>query len=558
MKNRKGEIATLLTLGLVLVGAVATLATSIFTNSKKNIASNPRAANTCYGPKTCPSGTTGAYYTKGSKFYTDSNCTNSPEWDEICKPNTGQGGGGGGGGDDISGGNLNENCFINNECASNDLICRNNKCVKKNSSGSSQETTVNNEDDSCCLIKCKNGKKSSTVYTQSLSAVDMPLSSCNGNNAYGGKLYLCANKDNYTCEENNIISNSSAEVPVNNGTGGQATGEDPYPQNEGRTPGMACCFKQGNRIRVYASADARERSQMDTPCTSAAYGNAYNADQWFECPDSTPSETTVDEYEASFAPAEETAEEENSQCQLATNKKNCKNIDETWVFDVSTKMCCPPGESATDGGSSTDPSAAECVATSVTCNQGKNTGKKIDFYKSNNIICSDSQNENKCYGTSQTSCNAYSWLSLLDKVCPAGTAAQTSNDCKDLPIATCVDWCGKNKWPYSNKKTYYVGKYEMDINECTVISSVYNYCDCSTRKKDGLVTSDMVTKGQNAQGDDVKLYNCKVVGKSTIKQQATDMCSYCGSGWNYYDKPYCVMTKISTDNFQTSCCINSL
>lgn len=43
MKNKKGEIATFLTLGLVIVGAVVTLATSFFTNQKKNIASNPRA-----------------------------------------------------------------------------------------------------------------------------------------------------------------------------------------------------------------------------------------------------------------------------------------------------------------------------------------------------------------------------------------------------------------------------------------------------------------------------------------------------------------------------------
>jgi len=45
MKNHKGAIATLLTLGLVLVGTLITLGTSLFVNNKNtNIASNPRAA----------------------------------------------------------------------------------------------------------------------------------------------------------------------------------------------------------------------------------------------------------------------------------------------------------------------------------------------------------------------------------------------------------------------------------------------------------------------------------------------------------------------------------
>ena len=44
MKNHGGEIATLLTLGLVLVGTLITLGTSLLVNNKKNLASNPKAA----------------------------------------------------------------------------------------------------------------------------------------------------------------------------------------------------------------------------------------------------------------------------------------------------------------------------------------------------------------------------------------------------------------------------------------------------------------------------------------------------------------------------------
>jgi hypothetical protein len=43
-KNKKAEIATFLTLGMILVGAVLTVATSFFANKAKNLASNPRAA----------------------------------------------------------------------------------------------------------------------------------------------------------------------------------------------------------------------------------------------------------------------------------------------------------------------------------------------------------------------------------------------------------------------------------------------------------------------------------------------------------------------------------
>lgn len=46
MKNHKGEIATFLTLGLVLVGSLIALGTSLLVN-KNNIASNPRAASPC-------------------------------------------------------------------------------------------------------------------------------------------------------------------------------------------------------------------------------------------------------------------------------------------------------------------------------------------------------------------------------------------------------------------------------------------------------------------------------------------------------------------------------
>jgi len=60
--NKKAEIATILTLGVILVGTVLTIATSFFANKTKNLASNPKAAliaTKCYlkdGQGSCPPG----------------------------------------------------------------------------------------------------------------------------------------------------------------------------------------------------------------------------------------------------------------------------------------------------------------------------------------------------------------------------------------------------------------------------------------------------------------------------------------------------------------------
>lgn len=82
MKNYKGEIATLLTLGLVLVGTLITLGTSLFVSNKKtNLASNSRATLNCTGGEqpcsTVKSGyTNGTYWVKGYEMFRDNGCSN--------------------------------------------------------------------------------------------------------------------------------------------------------------------------------------------------------------------------------------------------------------------------------------------------------------------------------------------------------------------------------------------------------------------------------------------------------------------------------------------------
>lgn len=77
-KLRKGEIATLLTLGLILVGTLITLGTSFFVSNKKtNLASNSKAATGIFHRCSLdnPIYKKGGYYICNGQFYYYSNCT---------------------------------------------------------------------------------------------------------------------------------------------------------------------------------------------------------------------------------------------------------------------------------------------------------------------------------------------------------------------------------------------------------------------------------------------------------------------------------------------------
>src|SRR3989344_4140649 len=78
MKNHKGTVPALLTLGLVLVGTLVTLGSSFFVNKTKNIALNSRAATGVFHKCNLdnPIYTIGGYYICSGKNYWYSNCTN--------------------------------------------------------------------------------------------------------------------------------------------------------------------------------------------------------------------------------------------------------------------------------------------------------------------------------------------------------------------------------------------------------------------------------------------------------------------------------------------------
>ena len=218
MKNKKGEIATLLTLGLVLVGSLITLGTSLFVNSRKtNLASNSRAASNCQRMYCANDPKNYFYYLPGNggKYFakTDDTCSKEVNATSICvgggsdptatpglptpKPTQGQGGGPtvqptqpSGGGD----------CQATNE---------NNNCDDANNDG----VPCPNRD--CCF--CKNGKL--MVFASAQARVNSQMSA--------------------PCENNKVEQSYKADGPAFycGGTGGSGGGGN---NGGGGKPGSGC------------------------------------------------------------------------------------------------------------------------------------------------------------------------------------------------------------------------------------------------------------------------------------------------------------------------------
>jgi len=256
MKNHKGTVPALLTLGLVLVGSLVTLGLSVLTNTNK-IASNPRAAtcstvqcstllsgstgSICYQSPDYYSGTCGATGCSGTTYSNGwhGGCTAGAEEVDECKT---KGNGFCTPQQDCAGTTVpayNQYCKDNND--SNYVCCKsgsppavtltcpseaslqngssNSECSSicgaigyygNGHSGTFQEIVGDKKycccnksaansgggGDRCCLTKPKhkscNGYNLISIYSESLSQYDIPLTSCDGDSAYGGTLNLCS------------------------------------------------------------------------------------------------------------------------------------------------------------------------------------------------------------------------------------------------------------------------------------------------------------------------------------------------------------------------------
>ena len=241
MKNHKGTVPALLTLGLVLVGSLVTIGVSYLTNTNK-IASNPKA--TCGAiQQLCStvdlSYSVGYYYTSGGKYYSDSSCNN-----EIgVNPGVG------------------------------------NYCENLQSSGSLPPPSASCTADQ---ITCDTGSRKGSTFSYSYSTAGACASgsSRNSNKCFGTQ----SNCTQYTWTEyENKTCGISPSVPP--GISPKAGSCAATSSNEVPCPNLACCFYKNGKATVYAKAGARVNNDMSTPCTTAAYGNAYGAESWGYCND---------------------------------------------------------------------------------------------------------------------------------------------------------------------------------------------------------------------------------------------------------------------------------
>ncbi|MFA6016817.1 MAG: hypothetical protein WC744_01890 [Patescibacteria group bacterium] len=276
MKNKKGEIATLLTLGLVVLGTLLTLGSSLFINNQKtNLASNSRAATVYQCCKTygvnlydCSGTGKSKVLNIGNNF--ESACSlnmGSQDCSSISgaptTPNTFKCldlSGGGGGTANSSGGS-------GTLCSGTGYTCRTNDCI----AGEIEVTTRQCSGSRPC---CYKGSVVPTVPTNT-GKLNGPCyatgSRCDtGLQCVGAK---CVVIPNYTAPPNSG-SQTNGDGTLIGSIGGCCFG---YKQN---TAAHTCASGQ-KYVRQYASASYMQ-TVADKPCTTAAYNSAYNA-EWFDC-----------------------------------------------------------------------------------------------------------------------------------------------------------------------------------------------------------------------------------------------------------------------------------
>lgn len=671
MRNYKGEIATFLTLGLVLVGAVVTLASSYFTNQQKNMATASRAANSPIPCSTVKSTyTKGSYYSCNGKYYKLSTCANeiTEGVGNYCKA-------------------LNPSTPVPAPATDGTLAaCEYTDTLAVAECGSAANTTStgcgkNSKNQQtykcktdvaasvessfiCAIGEKKSGTSSQTCsvicgtagYISNTQQLDGTTRNCCCNKSAESVAPVASGSSSYQCSEGEpVLANgtcfstceANGSTYVSNSQGPGADGKNYCcckKTESGKgfdtcykafTPGLYGCEAPSSKVVIYAPSMAavgmtncsKYNTNSNTSLYFAQAPGAYSDGQcavvWSGALDvGAKNQEAQQLIEPPPAPVEEEIPP-GDKCENMGSSLICRgscespNVCKASQGKTDKKWCCQ-----SDGSGISDLlDTSLCKVEVSTCKNMVQVGgdTRISYYKSSNPLCSG-----KCYGiyssgVPSTRCDTHTWeelknLKLSDCQkepqgnggisiiktkynCPAGSKNQfffqgsdglyysdlddatgdfnNNTICgRDGPAGnvqpqcvgetkTCSDYCGKNKWPYSNKNTYIMkDKYERNPLTCEVIGSVYNYCGCSMQKQDGLFVSDIVTTGFNPAGEDVKYYNCKVLGYHSNKSKATENCSTCGWGWFYGDKPNCIISRTDDSNenkkFQISCCQNQL
>ena len=385
MAGKKGEIATILTLGLVLVGGIITLASSfLINNSSRNFTSNSRAddwtpdrlcclVHSCYNGKQEVNvvGYTGIN-SSGQAGYTSCSSTGYSGDVRTCDTVTGLG-------DVVNGQTLSINC------------------------DGSDDGVSDGEDTQC-----------------EYSSINRCLNDCPGTSTDRCSKQGCL-KGTYKCIQNNGGGGNSGNSE-NSGNGDSEINLD-----------KACCFSKGGVVTQYASSNARKTYGMTTPCTKKAYTNengkvAYGADDWFECPDGSGGksweEYQAEENSSNVVPIE--SEDVLDPCEKAGGTGCVVNTNCTKKITARTadKYCKEMGDAEyvccdkNGGGGGRTGKLGELCLEKIIMKDGKKTSKKTYSCLGMNLECIPNDKNGTCK-------EAY--------VSPAG------NECSSFLTFTCSD-----------------------------------------------------------------------------------------------------------------------
>jgi len=494
MRNRRGEIATILMLGtLVVIGVTAVI--SSFTVKDKKTTSSRASEVTCYdGEKRCGSKTNYCCYNPETHY-----CTS----DKQCKLKTAI--------PPDGGPEQPANDCVPKECTEGEKKPYWMKAGKYyNSETCDNEVTLNTHCAStpAPVDTCTSGQKFVGNLGYNVETPEQICAAKNGVYVYGGqqgKIDVEGKTQRWACC---AVSNANSVCPkaglgyaccvqdkrCNNNTelryqwygctgqvcsatkistfGGPGTLVDcPNGVNQQNTescdsdvtpltpPGEKCI----DYIIESSAGGCREKCDAENECL-ASPDDTISQEKRFCCPKSVP---VVPE------PPPETG------CTPVQNNKECNEVrmgNPEKTFTYKNGQCCPSLVILPDG-----TGGAGCTLyTNGSCPVGQD-GRPFSYYKSKATTCPTGQTEKKCYGTSPTSCEEMGWSALKESQCNP-----TTSDCELKKIncssAYAPKFQGADKFSYYKSKTCVGDKCysSADSTNCmqsTWLEIVNHYCE---------------------------------------------------------------------------------
>jgi hypothetical protein len=432
MKNKKGEIATLLTLGLVVVGTLITLGTSLFVSNKKtNLASNSRAGTTyscCKVYETSSAcGGNKRIQNQGNAFTSTCTANNLVECSTVGGPSTA--------GASIcptsgpAAGAENGACRSAAPKCDGNLTCTGGVCVKPPTG-----PAAGAENGACrsAAPKCDG-----TLVCTDNKCVKPPAGPAVG--TQGGACRSAAPKCDgaLVCNTSSICAASTSEGQTAN----QITA------NTAVADGQSCCFQKKGKVYVYATYQSMVNNDMLDDAGNPDCGRLTN---------SVVSSYTADNPPGAFVCAGGTA---NMTSITSYNQTNTTNVSGT-TGETNGELVVPEGCTGTNCQAYFTNEANFSATVLISTNK---TGPAT-YYKSGN--CADGTKVNT--------------LNDLQKYCKDQSSAEASITCvSDQKCSDRYTGANKNKYAYSisgSDTTYYKGSSCYGTTAASGDTDLKTYC----------------------------------------------------------------------------------